>query len=215
MDGLLVDSERTTRQVWQSSTAACGFVLSDDVYLTLIGLGEDEAEAVLASRFGDGFVVPAFREQRIAGMAEVIAAGGAPFKHGAREILDWVGRLGIPVGLATSSRLEEVQERLGPVARAFTTITTRDNVRRGKPSPDIYVAAAASLGVEPSQCLALEDSFAGIRSATAAGMPVLMVPDLAQPTPEMTALVVAVFATLIDVRDALSAAWAGGTTEDR
>ena len=123
-------------------------------------------------------------------------------------------RLGIPVGLATSSRLEEVQERLGPVAKAFTTITTRDNVRRGKPSPDIYVAAAASLGVEPSQCLALEDSFAGIRSATAAGMPVLMVPDLAQPTPEMTALVVAVFATLIDVRDALSAAWAGGTTED-
>ena len=72
------------------------------------------------------------------------------------------------------------------------------------------MAAAASLGVEPSECLALEDSFAGIRSATAAGMPVLMVPDLAQPTPEMTALVVAVFATLIDVRDALSAAWADG-----
>ncbi len=154
-------------------------------------------------------MVPAFREQRVAGMREVIAAGGAPFKPGAREILDWVGTLGIPVGLATSSRLEEVHERLGPVAKAFTTITTRDNVRRGKPSPDIYVAAAASLGVEPSACLALEDSFAGIRSATAAGMPVLMVPDLAQPTPEMTALVVAVFATLIDVRDALSAAWAG------
>jgi hypothetical protein len=72
MDGLLVDSERTTRQVWQSSTAACGFVLSDDVYLTLIGLGEEEAEAVLASRFGDRFVVPAFREQRVAGMREVM-----------------------------------------------------------------------------------------------------------------------------------------------
>jgi len=215
MDGLLVDSERTTRRVWQTSTAACGFELSDDVYLTLIGLGEEEAEAVLASRFGAGFVVAAFREQRIAGIREVIASGGAPFKPGAREILAWVGSLGIPAGLATSSRLEEVHERLGPVTRMFTTITTRDNVKRGKPSPDIYVAAAASLGVEPPECLALEDSFAGIRSATAAGMPVLMVPDLAQPTPEIKALVVAVFATLIDVRDALAAAWTGGPTGDR
>jgi HAD superfamily hydrolase (TIGR01509 family) len=207
MDGLLVDSERTTRQLWQASTADCGFALSDDLYLTFIGLGEEEAEAVLAARFGNGFVVSAFRENRIARRRELIAAGGAPFKVGAREILAWVASLGIPVGLATSSRLDEVRERLGSVAELFTTITSRDNVRRGKPSPDIYLAAAASLGVEPSDCLALEDSFAGIRAATAAGMPVLMVPDLAQPTPEIAALVVGVFATLIEVRDALAGAW--------
>ena len=149
MDGLLVDSERTTRRVWQASTAACGFVLSDDVYLTLIGLGEDEAEAVLASRFGAGFVVAAFREQRIAGMREVIAAGGAPFKPGAREILGWVGGLGMPIGLATSSRLEEVHERLGSVASGVHDDHHTRQRERGKPTRISTLAAAASLGVEP------------------------------------------------------------------
>jgi HAD superfamily hydrolase (TIGR01509 family) len=208
MDGLLVDTERTTRQIWQAATTDCGYELSDDLYLTFIGLGEEEAEAVLATRFGDGFAVSAFRQNRIGRMRDLIAAGGAPFKAGAREILAWVSGLGIPAGLATSSRLEEVHERLGAVAGVFTTITTRDNVRRGKPNPDIYVAAAASLGTAPRDCLAIEDSFAGIRAATAAGMPVLMVPDLAQPSPEIASLVLGVFATLSELRDALSASWA-------
>jgi HAD superfamily hydrolase (TIGR01509 family) len=207
MDGLLVDSERTTRDVWQASTAACGFVLSDEVYLTLIGLGAEEAERVLAERFGDRFLVPTFRDHRKARIRDLTAAGGAPFKPGAREIVAWVASLGIPVGLATSSRRDDVRERLGVLADVFATITTRDDVQRGKPNPDIYLAAAASLGVEPSNCLALEDSFAGIRAAVAAGMPVLMVPDLAQPTQEITDLAVAVFVSLIEAREALAGAW--------
>jgi HAD superfamily hydrolase (TIGR01509 family) len=207
MDGLLVDSERTTRQVWQASTADCGFDLSDGMYLTLIGLGAEEAERVLAADFGDGFLVPAFRERRVARMRDLIASGGAPFKPGALEILAWVASLGIPVALATSSRRNEVRERLGNVAGAFATITTREDVARGKPSPDIYLAAAASLGVEPSDCLALEDSFAGVRAAAAAGMPVVMVPDLAQPTPEIVDLVARVFQSLLEARDALASAW--------
>jgi HAD superfamily hydrolase (TIGR01509 family) len=210
MDGLLVDSERTTRDVWQASTAACGFVLSDEVYLTLIGLGAEEAERVLAARFGEGFTVPTFRDHRTARMRDVTAAGGAPFKPGAREIVAWAASLAIPVGLATSSRRDEVRERLGALADVFATITTRHDVQRGKPNPDIYLAAAASLGAEPSDCLAIEDSFAGIRAAAAAGMPVLMVPDLAQPTPEIANLVVAVFPSLIEARAALAAAWEVG-----
>ena len=207
MDGLLVDSERTTRQVWQASTIDSGFALTDEMYLTLIGLGAEEAERVLAGQFGDGFVVAGFRERRVARMRDLLAAGGAPFKPGAREILAWIAGLGIPAGLATSSRRQEVLERLGEVAGLFATITTRDTVARGKPHPDIYLAAAASLGVDPADCLALEDSFAGVRSAAAAGIPVLMVPDLAQPTTEVAALAVAVFASLADVRDHLAAAW--------
>ena len=164
MDGLLVDSERTTRQVWQASTIDSGFALTDEMYLTLIGLGAEEAERVLAGQFGDGFVVAVFRARRVARMRDLLAAGGAPFKPGAREILAWIASLGIPAGLATSSRRQEVLERLGEVADLFATIRpTRDTVARGKPHPDIYLAAAASLGVEPADCLALED-FARRRS---------------------------------------------------
>ena len=207
MDGLLVDSERTTRTVWQASTADCGFALTDEMYLTLIGLGAEEADRVVAAHFGTAFAIPQFRERRIVRMRDLLASGGAPFKPGAREILAWVASLGIPVALATSSGRREVHERLGQVAGVFATITTRDDVLRGKPSPDIYLVAAASLGVEPSDCLALEDSFAGVRAAAAAGMPVLMVPDLAPPTAEIADLAAAVFLSLIEVREALAAAW--------
>jgi HAD superfamily hydrolase (TIGR01509 family) len=207
MDGLLVDSERTTRDVWRASTSDCGFVLSDDMYLSLIGLSAEEADRVLAAHFGERFAVDAFRERRIARMADLLAAGGAPFKPGARDVVAWVAGLGIPIGLATSSPRHEVRDRLGEVAGLFTTITTRQDVRRGKPHPDIYLAAAASLGFEPSACIAIEDSFAGVRAAAAAGIPVVMVPDLAQPTAEIRGLAAAVFGSLFDLQAALGSSW--------
>jgi beta-phosphoglucomutase-like phosphatase (HAD superfamily) len=89
-------------------------------------------------------------------------------------------------------------------------ITTRHDVPRGKPAPDIYLAAARSLSAEPAECLALEDSFNGIRAAAAAGMPVVMVPDLAEPTPEIAALAVGVYPSLADVQRAMQAAWGEG-----
>jgi len=208
MDGLLVDSERTTRTVWQGATSDCGFALTDETYLTLIGLGAEEAERVLARQFGEGFAIPAFRERRLARMETMLKTGGAPFKSGARAIVTWVASLGLPVGLATSSRGSEVRERLGDLTDLFTTITTRDDAARGKPHPDIFLAAAASLGVPPGECLAIEDSFAGVRAAAAAGMTVLMVPDLAQPTAEIAKLTAAVYATLVDVQAALAESWA-------
>ena len=207
MDGLLVDSERTTRTVWQASTSDCGFALTDETYLTLIGLGAEEAEQVLARQFGEGFAIPTFRERRLARMQTLLESGGAPFKPGARAIVAWVASLGLPIGLATSSRRSEVRERLGDLTDLFTTITTRDNAARGKPHPDIFLAAAASLGVPPAECLAIEDSFAGVRAATAAGMTVIMVPDLAPPTVEIANLAAAVYASLVDLQTALSRSW--------
>ena len=207
MDGLLVDSERTTREIWQASSADCGFTLSDELYLTLIGLSADEVELAVASSFGEGFVAAAFRERRVARMRDLIDAGGAAFKPGAREILAWVAGLGIPVALATASGRDEVGVRLGDLAGVFATITTRDDAARGKPNPDIYLVAAASLGLPPSECLALEDSFAGVRAAAAAGMPVVMVPDLAQPTPDIADLAAGVSTSLVEARNALAAAW--------
>jgi HAD superfamily hydrolase (TIGR01509 family) len=210
MDGLLVDSERSTRGVWQAATTECGFELSDAVYLTLIGLGAEEAERTLSMRFGAGFDVSDFRRRRVARMERLLDGEGIPFKPGAEALLEWIATTGFPAGLATSSSRDEVRERLGPIAGRFATITTRHDVPRGKPAPDIYLAAARSLSAEPAECLALEDSFNGIRAAAAAGMPVVMVPDLAEPTPEIAALAVGVYPSLADVQRAMQAAWGEG-----
>ncbi len=203
MDGLLVDSERVARGVWQAAATDCGFTLTDDVYLTLIGAGPDDAEAMLAERFGASFHVPTFRRRRTARMRDIIEAAPLPFKPGARELLAFVATLEMPIGLATGSSREDVRQRLGELVNAFHTIATRDDVARPKPNPDLYLAAAASLGVGPADCVAIEDSFSGVRAAAAAGMTVLMVPDLAQPTPEVAQLTAGVFQSLVDVRKAI------------
>ena len=210
MDGLLVDSERSTRRVWQASTTSCGFDLSDDTYLTLIGLGAEEAERVLWRRFGARFDLPAFRARRILEMQELIASEGMPLKAGARALLEWLAAIGLPTALATSSSRDEVRVRLGDLVHGFSAITTRQDVERGKPSPDIYLAAADSLRVATADCLAIEDSFAGVRAAAAARMPVLMVPDLAAPTPEIAALTAGVYPSLVELQQALEGSWATG-----
>ena len=89
----------------------------------------------MASRFGEGFAAPAFRERRVARMRDLLAAGGAPFKPGAREIIAWVASRQFPVALATASGREEVGERLGAMVGVFATITTRDDANPGKAEP--------------------------------------------------------------------------------
>jgi HAD superfamily hydrolase (TIGR01509 family) len=205
MDGLLVDSERMARGVLQAAAADCGFRLSDEMYLTLIGCGPQDAEMRLSEHFGSTFHIPTFRRKRMARMREILKASPVPLKPGARELLAFVAKVEIPIGLATGSSRRDVRKRLGDLTEVFHAIATRDDVARGKPSPDLYLAAAASLGVEPSECLAVEDSFSGVRAAAAAGMTVLMVPDLAEPTPDVASLAAGVYPSLVEVRAALEA----------
>lgn len=207
MDGLLVDSERMARGVLQGAAADCGFRLSDDAYLTLIGCRPEDADAMLAERFGSTFDVPTFRSRRAARMREVIEAAPVPLKPGARELLAFVQGLGLPIGLATGSGRENVRELLGDLAGVFQAIASRDDVGRRKPSPDLYLAAAATLRVDPAGCVAVEDSFTGVQAAAAAGMTVLMVPDLAEPTPDIARLTAGVYASLVEVRQAMETWW--------
>lgn len=78
-----------------------------------------------------------------------------------------------------------------------------DQVAHSKPAPDIYLAAAAKLELDPARCFAVEDSFNGIRSAHAAGTSVLMVPDFNQPTPEIAQMCTRVLGSLLDLPRAL------------
>ena len=205
MDGLLVDSERMARGVLQAAAADCGFSLSDEVYLTLIGGRPEDADAMLAEHFGETFHVPTFRSRRVVRKREIIESAPVALKPGARELLVFVAKIGMPIGLATGSSREDVRELLGNLTEVFHAIVTRDDVVRRKPCPDLYLAAATSLGVEPAECFAVEDSFSGVRAAAAAGMTVLMVPDLAEPTPDVARLAAGVYGSLVEVREALEA----------
>jgi len=107
-----------------------------------------------------------------------------PWRPGARELLAAVVAAGIPTALVTMSWrrfADEVVMCLPP--GSFTTSVAGDEVRRGKPHPEPYLSAAAKLGVDPTHCVAIEDSPTGVRSARAAGCRVIAVPHVV-PVPD-------------------------------
>jgi beta-phosphoglucomutase-like phosphatase (HAD superfamily) len=96
----------------------------------------------------------------------------------------------------------------------FDEIICRSDYEKGKPAPDPFLKAAERLGVEPRLCLALEDSHIGVRSASAAGMMTVMVPDLLEPTDELRNLCAFVACDLQEVRSAVLVACAKGEDEN-
>jgi HAD superfamily hydrolase (TIGR01509 family) len=206
MDGLLVDSERLERRAWQAAAAELGVELSDDGFAAFVGHPADANDRMLVARYGADFDVPRFRAACHRHMRTLVR-GGVPLRPGAARWLRFVGERGLPLALATSSGPALVEERLGALLPAFAAVVTRADVARGKPHPDLYLEAARRLGIAPAACLALEDSPTGTEAALAAGMPVLVVPDLVPLPPALAARAAGVYASLHDVRAAAARAW--------
>jgi HAD superfamily hydrolase (TIGR01509 family) len=215
MDGLLVDSERMERRVWQLVATELGIELSDERFATFVGHSGDRNDALLRHYFGEAFDVPRFRAMCHRGMRDLVECEGVALRPGAREWLAFVSDLGIPLALATSSGPAAVQERLGDVLHLFAAVATRADVEHGKPHPALYLEASRRLGVTPHTALALEDSPAGTQAALAAGMRVVVVPDLVEPPDDLASRLTAVFSSLDALREAVSPVWSPRTSTTR
>ena len=116
-----------------------------------------------------------------------ILEDGVPVKTGAIELLTYLKAQGYRIGMATSTPWDTVKDHLErtDMMGYFDTIVTGDMIEHGKPAPDIYLLAAERLGVDPAECIGVEDSLSGVRAVCAAGMRAVMVPDLIPPTEEI------------------------------
>ncbi|MGZ3279689.1 MAG: HAD family hydrolase [Caulobacteraceae bacterium] len=205
MDGLLIDTETVWRDVQQAEAEAQGLDLPLEVILSLIGKRWRVNRLILQDHFGPDFDVEAFAAAASRRHAAVCRAGVA-VKAGVVELLDLLDAQGLPRAIATSSDRSVVTDRLGPggLVQRFHAVITNEDCVEGKPHLEPYLNAARALGLDPTACLALEDSHSGVRSAHAAGMMTVMVPDLLPATPEIGGLCVAVAETLHQVREALA-----------
>jgi HAD superfamily hydrolase (TIGR01509 family) len=183
MDGLIFDSERAAREAWRSALRARGYELSDEVYLRAVGRTAAEARDVFVEAFGAGLPVAAVEEDKVRRLRALLGQA-PPLKPGLGTLLDEAARLGLPAAVASATAAAEVRRRLAAAGldRRFAVVVGGDEVRAGKPAPDLFLRAAELLAVPPVACLVLEDAEAGIRAASAAGMPAVMVPDLVQPS---------------------------------
>ncbi len=202
MDGLLFDTEALWQEALLSAGAEGGREIPDEVFNGSIGVRRSQCGDLFRSHFGEDFRFEDFHADwrrhfwRIAENKPVL-------KPGALELLDALDQVRLPRAIATWSSRTTVERHLasqGLVDR-FDQIVCRGDTENGKPAPDPFLKAAERLGVEPRLCVALEDSHLGVRSASAAGMMTLMVPDLLEPTEAIRALCVLVARDLHQVRD--------------
>jgi HAD superfamily hydrolase (TIGR01509 family) len=204
MDGLLFDSEALYQDAFLSAAGKLGHALTSADFLALVGRSWSTNQAVLQRQLGSSAVVETFRVVWMRHYED--RRPGLQLKPGAMRLLSRLDELRLPRAICTSSTNDDVKRNLqghGLTGR-FDAIVAAGDYPRGKPAPDPFLRAAERLGMEPANCLALEDSFNGVRAAAAAGMRTVMVPDLLAPTDEIRALCEFVAADLHAVCDRLA-----------
>lgn len=201
MDGVLFDTERLCQDSWLAVAEENGLPGMEEIFPKCIGLNANDSRRIVMEAYGEDFDYEGFRGQASVWFWDYIEKNGLPVKPGVKELLAWLREKEWPVGLASSTRRSSVLNHLeqAGIKDYFKVIITGDMVEHSKPQPDIYLLACRELGVEPEQAYAIEDSPNGIRSAYAAGMCPLMVPDMIAPDEEMSKLSAEIFGDLKDV----------------
>lgn len=178
-DGLVVDTETAIYHAWRELYEDHGHDLPLPVYVQCVGstFGQYDPMAELEKLTGGPVAwdrVLAKKEARIHELQAELDT-----MPGVRELLLAAERDGIPCAVASSSQRSHVSRwlRRTGLEGAFAAVLTRDDVERAKPFPDLFLGAAAALGVAPRDALVLEDSRNGLRAALAAGVPCVVVPS--------------------------------------
>jgi HAD superfamily hydrolase (TIGR01509 family) len=174
MDGVLIDTGAHHRAAWRALLEELGIHPEDGFWRLTIGRPAEEAVSLLMGRR----MAPDEAERLAARKREhyaVFARRGVQAVAGVGRFVEALASAGVPCGVATSATRQDVERLLLTLgfAKRFQAIVTSEDVRRGKPDPEVYVRAAEALGVSARRCLAFEDSIAGIHAACGAGMAVV------------------------------------------
>ncbi len=203
MDGLILDTEKLLVKYWCQAANEAGFPMQREHALNIRSLARKFAIPYLQGEFGEGFDYVKIRTRRMELMTEALLRDGLELKKGIKELLTFLKEQNIPAAVATATDYERAKDYLVKtgIFDCFDRIVCATMVENGKPKPDIYLYAASQLGFAPEECMALEDSPNGVRSASSAGCITVMVPDLTQPDEELEKLIFAKADSLLDVPD--------------
>ncbi len=179
LDGLMVDSEPLAEWAWNRVLGRYGQRLDSQTMLDILGLRVVDSARLICERFRLPISPQQAADERDRLFLDAVPTRLRPCP-GLYPLLDELAdERGLPLGIATSGHRRYVTLALGTLAieSFFQAIATGDEVARGKPAPDVYLLAAARLGVPPARCLALEDAPLGVAAARAAGMVCVAVPN--------------------------------------
>jgi HAD superfamily hydrolase (TIGR01509 family) len=200
LDGVILDTEELWNDVREAFARERGGRWSERAQSDMMGMSSTEWSRYMHDVVGLSEPPEAINREVVARMLDRYAER-LPVIDGAVEAVQGLAAHW-PLGLASSSNRELVDRALAlsGLDRYFTATVSSEEVERGKPAPDVYLEAARQLGVPSTHCAAVEDSANGIRSAHAAGMRVVAIPNPTFPPPdEVLALAAAVVPTIAEL----------------
>ena len=205
MDGLLLDTERIALSTFIDSCKEFGFNPDPRVYYKCIGTPLFKTMEILATGYGVTFPLDSISELWIEKYNRETSDKPVPLKAGALGLLRYLNNEGVKKAIVTSTYHETAKRLLAnaEILRFFNFVLGGDQVLNGKPNPEIYLTACYKLNENPHNCLALEDSDNGVLSALNAGLVVIQIPDLIQPSTDIKALRYRIAKSLVEVKKIL------------
>jgi HAD superfamily hydrolase (TIGR01509 family) len=206
LDGVLIESE----QVWDAAREKLvrerGGTWSDDATTDMMGMSSKEWSSYMHDRLGVPMSPGEINDDVVRRVASAYEDHLPLLPHAVETVRELAARW--PLGVASSSNrpiIELVLERSG-VRDCFAAVVSSEEVANGKPAPDVYLAVARELDVDPDECVAIEDSTNGIKAAVAAGMRTIAVPNREfRPADDVLATAVVVVESLAEVTPELVA----------
>ena len=188
MDGLLLDTEPLYHRAYQAAMdrEGKGKTYTDQFHAKLLGRVPKECSRMMVEEYGLAMTPKEFMEAAWEEQKKIFPEAG--WLPGAAKLVHHLYKNKVPLALATSSGDEQFELKMTNNHRLFKMfkhVVKGSEVEKGKPEPDIYLKCAGLMGLDPTDCLAFEDSPAGVASGAAAGMQTVMIPDEKLPR-EMT-----------------------------
>ena len=177
MDGVLVDSEPLINAAAIAMFSEGGLIVQPDDFLPFVGAGEDRYIGGVAEHYSFLLDVPAAKKRTYEIYLDLVPLQLEAFP-GALDLVHACRETGLLVAVASSADLIKVRanlEKIGLPIPFWDAVVTGEEVRNKKPAPDIFLSAAGKLGLNPTECVVVEDSVNGIPAAHAAGMPCVAV----------------------------------------
>lgn len=191
MDGLMFDTEAIVYRNWHKMMTERGYEYNLDIYKQTVGKRKTEVEFYYRSVYGDDFPYRELADMSRGVYIEGAKRDGVPVKKGLYKLLDFLKSNNFKLAVATSTSREttELNLSLTDTARYFDAMVCGNEVKNGKPHPEVFLTASKKLGFPPENCIAFEDSINGIKSAHSAGNVTVMVPDMLEPTGEILPMI--------------------------
>ncbi|MBQ1385455.1 MAG: HAD family phosphatase [Erysipelotrichales bacterium] len=205
MDGTLLDTERIYLELWPEVADVSRYPGFRDAALKLVGIPANEGKHIFTELYGEDFPYDELWDKVISLFETRYETLPLPVKPGALSLLRSLKEKGVKTALASSTPSPLAQNNLknAGLYDYIDFFITGEMVHHGKPDPEIFLLAAKTLGEKPEDCVVIEDSPDGIKAAHAAGMKVIMIPDLIEPTEEIRKMTDGIYNTLNDLTEIL------------